>query len=198
MTDTLLIDEHLQTEDQLFILLRNKKYKVLLHFIDTNYRLKFRTELSGESFESCIDWCAQNAGGVENARQVLLHLFAKFYRQLPSPVKTDLAYLAEEIGYISSSSNIYRLKDCSKELAAGTKTAFNVMVKQVQDYVAEMRLRKKPQASVRFHQVTVPASMRMQNDEQFILDVRNAAEPSLLGDNPSRAGGPQSDLRLSA
>lgn len=198
MTDTLLIYEHMQTEDQLFILLRNKNYKFLLHFIDVNYRLKFRTEQSGESFESCIDWCAQNAGGVENARQVLLQLFAKFYRQLPSPVKNDLAYLAEEIGYVHSSPNIYRLKDRSKELAVDAKTAFNVMVKQVQDYVAEIRLRKKPQASVRFHEVTVPASMMMQNDEQFILDVRNAAKPSPLGDNPSRAGGPQSDLRLSA
>jgi len=194
MTDTLLIDDNLQTEDQLIIILRNKNYKVLLHFIEVNYRSKFRTEQSGESFESCIDWCAQNAGTVEDVKQVLLQMFAKFYRQLPSPVKANLAYLAEEIGYTNSSPHLARLKDRSKKLTSATKTAYNVMVKQVQDYVAELRQRRGPQPRVHLQEVTIPASMMMRQDEKFILDVRNEAEPTLIG----RVSSSQSDLQLSA
>jgi hypothetical protein len=201
MTDTRLIDDDLQTEDQLLILLRNKNYNDLMHFVDRDYRQQFRTEQSGETFEDCVDWCAQNAGGLENAKQVLVELFAKFYRQLPPPVRDNLAYLAEEIGYSPSRPRLSQLKERSIEGVATTKTAFNVMVKQVQDYVAEIRRRPEPQVSVRFHEPTVTPAMMMRCDEQFILDVQNATDPSLSGDNPCRAGGPQSDppdLRLSA
>ena len=201
MTDTQLIDDDLQTEDQLLILLRDKNYKVLMQLIDRDYRQRFRTEESGEAFEDCVDWCAQNAGGLENAKQVLLELFARFYPQLPARVRDNLAYLTEEIGYSPLRPKLSQLKERSIEGVATTKTAFNVMVKQVQDYVAEIRRRREPQVDVRFHEPTVTPAMMMQRDEQFILDVQNAADPSLSGDSPCRAGGPQSDrpdLRLSA
>jgi hypothetical protein len=199
MSAAIRIDDDLPTEDQLLILLRNRKHKVLLHYIDVHCRLKFRTEQSGASFESCIDWCAQNAGDVDDAKQLVLQLFAIFYRQLPSPVKANLAYLVEEIGYIATRPKLYRLKVRTMELAAATGAAIAVKVEQIQDYVAEIRSRRKPQSSVSFHAITLPASMMMKHDERFILDVPNDAEPSALGDNPCRAGGPPSEeLRLSA
>lgn len=196
MTDIRLVDDDLQTEDQLLILLHNKDYKVLMNLIGKDYRQQFRAEQSGELFEDCVDWLAQNAGGLENAKQVLLELFARFYRQLPAPVRDNLAYLAEEIGYSPSRPNLSQLKERSIEGVAATKTAFNVMVKQVQDYVAEIRRRREPQVSVRFHEPPLAPAMLMRRDEQFILDVQNASS-----DNPCHAGGPQNDapnLRLSA
>jgi hypothetical protein len=202
MTDTRSIDDDLQTEDQLLSLLRGKNYEVLMQLIDKDYRQQFCTEQSGEAFEDCVDWCAQNAGGLENAKQVLLQLFDRFYRQLPSPVRDNLAYLAEEIGYCPWRPRLSQLKERSIEGVATAKTAFNVMVKQVQDYVAEIRRRPELQVSVRFHEPSVTPAMMMRREEQFILDVQNAADPSRLDDNPCRAGGPQSDappdLRLSA
>jgi hypothetical protein len=201
MTEIRLTNEDLQTEEQLLMYLRHKDYKVLMHLIGRDYRQQFRTEQSGEAFEDCVDWCAQNAGGLENAKLVLLELFGQFYRQLPAPVRDNLAYLAEEIGYSPARPSLSQLKERSIEGVTATKTAFNVMVKQVQDYVAEIRRRREPQVSVRFHEPAVVPSMMMQRDEQFVLDVQNAADPSLAGDNPCRAGGPQSDpskLRLTA
>jgi 2-methylisocitrate lyase-like PEP mutase family enzyme len=116
-------------------------------------------------------------------------------------VRDNLANLTEEIGYSPSRPSLSQLKERSIEGVATTKTAINVMVKQVQDYVAEIRRRREAQDSVRFHESTVTPAMMMRRDEQFILDAQNAADPSLSGDNPCRADGPQSDppdLQLSA
>jgi|SRR4029077_4572263 hypothetical protein len=190
MTDTLRIDDRAQSE--LLALLRSKNYRLLVHLIDRDNRQQFRTEESGEAFESCVDWCAQNAGGLEDAKQVLLELFARFYHQLPTPVRDNLAYLAEEIGYSPSRPSIAQLRERSLEGVVATKSAFNVMVKQVQDYVAEIRKRKDPKVSVSFHELKITPlidpSMTMQRDEQFILDVSD------LADSPCRAGGPRTNL----
>jgi hypothetical protein len=101
------------TEQALFVFLVNKDYQGLMRAIDKDYRLQFSTEESGEAFEDCIDWCAQNAGGLEPARQLLLELFKTFYSQLPEPVRDNLAYLAEEIGY--SHPNVVQLTHLSTE-----------------------------------------------------------------------------------
>jgi len=180
-----------QAEEYLLTLLQDKNYAFLVHLINRDYGNQFRTEQSGEAFEDCVDWCAQNAGGIENAKLVLLELFAKFFHQLPMPVRDNLAYLAEEIGFSLSRPNLAQLKDRSKDRVSATKTAFNVMVKQVQDYVAEIRRRPEPQVSVRFHEPMVVAARRMERN--LILDVQDVAD---AGDNPCRAGGPQTTTKL--
>ena len=154
MTDILFVDDNPPTEDELITLLRNKNYNHLMRFLDINYRSKFRAEQSGESFENCINWCSQNTSNLENAKEVVLRLFDRYYRQLPLPVE-NLKYLAEEVGYAHSNSNLSKLKDRSKGLATVTKTAYNVMVKQVQDYAAELRQRRQPQAQVFFRETVV-------------------------------------------
>jgi hypothetical protein len=141
------------TEQALFVFLVNKDYQGLMRAIDKDYRLQFSTEESGEAFEDCIDWCAQNAGGLEPARQLLLELFKTFYSQLPEPVRDNLAYLAEEIGY--SHPNVVQLTHLSTENDAPTRKFFNVWVKQVQDYMAEIHARRQPQVSARFHEPAV-------------------------------------------
>jgi hypothetical protein len=148
MTDTWTVNNDLTTEEELFVLLENKDYKGLMRAIDKDYRLQFSTEQSGDAFEDCIDWCAQNAGGLEPAKHVLLELFNSFYSQLPVPVRDNLAYLAEEIGY--SLPGVVQWKSRSTKKDAPTRNAFNVMVKQVQDYMAEIRARRQPQVSARF------------------------------------------------
>jgi hypothetical protein len=153
MTDTPIVN-NLTTEEELFVFLANKDYKSLMRAIDKDYRLQFSTEQSGDAFDDCIDWCAQNAGGLEPAKQVLLELFNNFYSQLPVPVRDNLVYLAEEIGY--SPPIVVQLKHRSTETGAHTRKAFNVMVKQVQDYMAEIRARRQLQVSTRFHKPTVP------------------------------------------
>ena len=202
MTDTLIADNDQQSEGRLLSLLRDKHYSYVIHLIDRDYRERFRTEQSGESFEDCIDWCAQNAGGLENAKLVLLELFNKFYRQLPEPVRDNLAYLALEIGYSHSRPNFARLKERSIEKVGATKTAFNTMVKHVQDYVAELRRRREPQVMISFHTASttpsVAPSMMMQRGEHEILEVQDQQGE---GGNPCRAGGPESmppKLRMSA
>lgn len=195
MSNTFFVDDNPQTEDQLLIFLRKKNYDLLIRFFETNYRFNFHTEQSGESFENCINWCAQNAGNLQNAKEVVLRLFIRFYHQLPSPVRENLEYLAEEVGYTRTGPNLSKLKDRSKELAVATKTAYNVMVKQVQDYMAELRQRREPQVTVQFHQASIPASMMAHPDEQFLMDVRKDAKTS---DPRERVSSSQDDLRLSA
>jgi hypothetical protein len=153
MTDTRTVNNDLTTDEELFVFLANKDYKGLMRAIDKDYRLRFSTEQSGDAFDDCIDWCAQNAGGLEPAKQVLLELFNNFYRQLPVPVRDNLAHLAEEIGY--SLPNVVQLKHRSTEKDAPPRKAFNVMVKQVQDYMAEIRERRQAQVSARFHEPAV-------------------------------------------
>jgi hypothetical protein len=152
MTDTWTVNNQ-TTELELFVFLTNKDYKGLMRAIDKDYRLQFTTEESGEAFEDCIDWCAQNAGGLESAKQLLLELFKTFYSQLPQQVKDNLASLAEEIGY--SHANVIQLAQLSTEKDAPTRKFFNVWVKQIQDYMAEIQARRQPQISARFHEPAV-------------------------------------------
>ena len=152
MTDTWTVNNQ-TTELELFVFLTNKDYQGLMRAIDKDYRLQFSTEESGEAFEDCVDWCAQNAGGLERAKQLLLELFKTFYSQLPQPVKDKLAYLAEEIGY--SHPNVVQLRHMATEKDAPTRKFFNVWVKQVQDYMAEIQARRQPQVSARFHEPAV-------------------------------------------
>jgi hypothetical protein len=177
MTDA--IEDDLYIEGQLLTLLCNKKYKDLVHLIDEEYGRQFRAEKSGETFEDCVDWCAQNAGGLENAKQVLSELFKKFYGQLPAQVRDNLAYLAEEIGY--SPQYFHRLsllRESSKDRVGATKTSFNVMVKQVLDYMTEIRQRREPHVSVRFYQPAAAGMMqrgeRLKVDEQAAKHSRQA------------------------
>src|SRR5580700_5518738 len=89
----------LKGTDQLLGLLRTKNYNPIMTFLNSNYRDTFRVEQSGETFEGWIDWLAQHAGSVEDAKPVLRRFFAEFYDQLPLVAKAKLAYVADEIDY---------------------------------------------------------------------------------------------------
>src|SRR5215469_12510347 len=175
MTDT--TEDDLYIEDQLLVLICNKKYKDLVHLIYEEYGQQFRTEKTGEAFEDCVDWCAQNAGSLENAKQVLSELFRKFYGQIPVQVRDNLAYLAEEIGYSPQYFHtLSLLKDRSKDRVGATKTAFNVMVKQVLDYVTEIRQRREQQhVSVRFYQPATTLG-KIQRGERLMLEEQTAKQ----------------------
>jgi hypothetical protein len=153
MTDTRTVNNDLTTDEELFAFLANKDYKGLMRAIDKDYRLQFSTEQSGDAIDDCINWCAENAGGLEPAEQVLMELFNNFYSQLPVPVRDNLAYLAEEIGY--SLPNVVQLIHRYTEMDAPTRKGFNVMVKQVQDYMAQIRARREAQVSASFHEPAV-------------------------------------------
>jgi hypothetical protein len=99
MSEMPLTTGDLLADAQVILLLHARDDAGLLRFIDAQYGVKFVMEQTGASFEDCIDWCAQNAGGVDNAKRVLLLLFERYYLRLPTRVQADLRYLAEEVGY---------------------------------------------------------------------------------------------------
>jgi len=144
---TLDIGDHLQAHDELINLLQRRNYKFILKLLDTNYRIIFCTDQSGAAFDSCIDWCAQNAGNLEDAKQVLIRLFDTFYPCLPSLVKDDLAYLAEEIGYDPSRTTSSKSKWPYRELIASGSTALASLIRQARKYAAKVRIRSAREAS---------------------------------------------------
>lgn len=100
----------LHADAQVILFLHDRDYPGLLAFIDAQYGLRFMMEPTGAAFEDCIDWCAQNAGGIDDARHVLRLLFERYYLRLPKPVREALLYLAEEIGYDPSRTRLDELK----------------------------------------------------------------------------------------
>lgn len=104
------VTSDLYADAQVILFLHNQDDLGLLRFIDTQYGLKFAMEQTGASFEDCIDWCAQNAGGIDNAKRVLRLLFERYYVDLPKPVQADLLYLAEELEYDPRRTKLDELK----------------------------------------------------------------------------------------
>ena len=124
---------HLGTSDlhadaQVVLFLHDHDYAGLMQFIDAQYGSRFMVEQTGASFEACIDWCAQNAGGIDNAKYVLLLLFDRYYRQLPSPVQSDLLDLAEELGFDTKPPDLDELKVlCRPRLKRRTTRAVSLI-----------------------------------------------------------------------
>jgi hypothetical protein len=141
MSFTLDIGDQLEADSELIDLLKKKNYRFLIKFLDTNYRFIFCTQQSGAAFDSCIDWCAQNAGNLEDAKQVLVRLFDTFYPCLPPSVKDDLAYLAEEIGYDPSKPPFSRPKRLHRELVTAGTTGLAAIKSQGRKYLAFLRVR---------------------------------------------------------
>jgi hypothetical protein len=104
------VTSDLYADAQVILFLHSQDDLGLLRFIDTQYGLKFAMEQTGASFEDCIDWCAQNAGGIGNAKRVLRLLFERYYLHLPEPVQADLLYLAEELEYDPRRTKLDELK----------------------------------------------------------------------------------------
>lgn len=124
MSETQEIISDLCADARIILFLHDNDDPGLLQFIDAQYGLKFMTEQTGASFEDCIDWCAQNAGGIENAKRVLLLLFERFYLHLPRPVQADLLYLAVEVGFDPKPSNLHELKAlCRAQIKRGASGA---------------------------------------------------------------------------
>lgn len=99
MPDRAKITDNLEVEQKLIILLRNHNYKFLLRFFDHQFGFKFRTEQSGATFTTCIDWCARNGGNIDAVKRLVLLIFDRFYRYLPASVREDFADMAEEVGF---------------------------------------------------------------------------------------------------
>jgi hypothetical protein len=184
MSYTLHIDEQLQADGELVNHLRMKNYKFLLKFINASYGFNFRTDQSGAVFESCVDFCAQNAGNVDDAKQVLLRLFETFYDDLPSPVQENLAYLGDEIGYDPKRTKLEKLKQLCSEKLSIAGTGLTSMLGKVQvlmvtarnKFVRNIRL-LQPQSGEHFQSV-ISRSMMMRQDEEFILDIPREATRS--------------------
>jgi hypothetical protein len=141
MSFTFDIGDQLQADSELIDLLKNKNYKFIIKFLDTNFRFIFCTQQSGAAFDSCVDWCAQNAGNLEDAKQALVRLFDTFYPDLPSPVRDKLAYLAEEIGYDPSKTSSFKPKRLYRDLVASGAGCFATMMPQGRKYLAVLRVR---------------------------------------------------------
>jgi hypothetical protein len=110
MSETNEVTSDLYADAQVILFLHNQDDLGLLKFIDTQYGSKFTMEQTGTSFEDCIDWCAQNAGGIDNAKRVLRLLFERYYFHLPKAVQADLLYLAEELEYDPRRTKLDELK----------------------------------------------------------------------------------------
>jgi len=127
MSETRQITSDLNADAQVILFLQNKDYLGLLKFFDFQYGLRFMMERTGASFEDCIDWCAQNAGGIDNARHVLLLLFERYYPHLPTPVQADLLYLADEVGYAPKQPKFHELRGvCRAEIKRSTTRAVSM------------------------------------------------------------------------
>ena len=105
MSEMRLTSGSLLADAQVIHFLDSQDYPALLKFIDAQYGVKFVLERTGASFEDCIDWCAQNAGGIDHARQVVYLLFDRYYLHLPRSVQAEFLYLAEEVGYDPNPTN---------------------------------------------------------------------------------------------
>jgi hypothetical protein len=177
MSYTLQIDEQLQADEQLVNHLKMKNYEFILKFFNTSYGFNFCTDRSGAVFESCVDFCAQNAGNVDDAKQVLLRLFETFYEGLPPPVQEDLAYLGDEVGYDPTQTNRQLKLVWSGKLSM--TVALTSMLRKVQELMMQARskrfsLRRPHPQSPEPFQISVPASMMMQ-EEKFVLDISREA-----------------------
>jgi hypothetical protein len=136
----------LHADAQVIRFLHNRDYGELLAFIDARYGLKFMMERTGASFEDCIDWCAQNAGGIDNARHVLLLLFERYYLHLPKPVQDDLLYLAEEVGYDPKQTRLDELKAlCRAEIKRGAPKMVS-LTQAARMLVSSLRVKLKERA----------------------------------------------------
>jgi hypothetical protein len=184
MSYTLHIDEQLQADGELVNHLRMKNYKFVLKFFNASYGFNFRTDQSGAVFESCVDFCAQHAGNVDDAKQVLLRLFETFYDGLPLRVQEDLAYLGDEIGYYPNQTKLQKLKQMYNEKVSIAATALTSMLRKVQVLMVQARNKSmrnirlpQPQSVERFQSV-ISRSMMMRQDEEFILDIPREATRS--------------------
>ena len=144
MSVTAEITGELYADAQLILFLENHDYTGLLKFIDAQYGLKFVIEQTGASFEDCLDWCAQNAGSIDDARHVLRLLFERYYLQLPRPVQADLLYLAEEVGYGSRRTRLDELKSlCRAQFKRGGATRDASLTRLARLLLSNMRLKLK-------------------------------------------------------
>jgi hypothetical protein len=183
MSYTLHIDEQLQADEELVNQLRMKNHKFILKFFNASYGFSFRTDQSGAVFESCVDFCAQNAGNVDDAKQVLIRLFETFYEALPPSVQEDIAYLGDEIGYDSKQTKLQKLKVCSEKLSIAattlTSTLRKIRILMAQARSKSVRNIRLPQPlSTEHFQSVISRSMMMRQDEEFILDIPREATRS--------------------
>ena len=155
MSEMQEITDNLHADAQVILFLHNTDYRGLLKFVDAQYGLKFITEQTGASFEDCIDCCAQNAGGTDNARQVLLLLFERYYLDLPKPVQADLLYLAEEVGYDPQRTKLDELKAlCRPAIYRGAAKAVS-LTQAVRMFLRSMQV-KRTERAARSRTVSVP------------------------------------------
>jgi predicted SnoaL-like aldol condensation-catalyzing enzyme len=151
--------------DQLLGLLRTKNYNPIMTFLNSNYRDTFRVEQSGETFEGWIDWLAQHAGSVEDAKPVLRRFFAEFYDQLPLVAKAKLAYVADEIDYAPSIMSRLKFTDLYRVARVRITSAYGVILLCGRDFVARTRKARKPSLSVSFKAPSTKQTRRVPIDE---------------------------------
>jgi hypothetical protein len=152
LNDYSRVNDQLQIEERLLGYLRSKNYTPIMRFLKTNCARQFRTEHSGETFEYWVDWCARNAGNVEDAKRVLCRLFAQFYRQLPAFAKENLSYLADEIGFKLYSTRRAAFHDLYRVACVSATTILTSVIGGARAAVAHLRKARMPQITVSFQQ----------------------------------------------
>jgi hypothetical protein len=89
---------HVQIEQELLRNLRSRNYRHIFSYLDRNCRTRFRTEESGETFESFIDWCAKNSTNIEDTKQFVFAVFDRYYWDFPKSVQAYFKEMAVEVG----------------------------------------------------------------------------------------------------
>jgi hypothetical protein len=171
MPYTLHIDERLRANGDLVNHVKARHYRLVLPFFKANYLFYFLTDQSGSVFESCVDFCAETAGNVDDAKQVLIRLFDAFFKQLPTSVQERLAYLGEEIGYDPERTNLQKLKRVCGEIISATTIVLRSMLAELG--LLMVRTRRKSTGSIRLPhpQLHHDPVQLMPEDDKFILDI---------------------------
>jgi hypothetical protein len=180
MSYTLPVEERLYSDGDLIRSIKEKNYRVVLNFFNTNYIFYFVTDQSGAVFETCVDFCAQTAGSMEDAKRLLIRLFETFYDKLPAAVQENLAYLIEEVGY--EPTKLKRLKRICGDVVptvvialASLRRNIHALLAQSRDRYVE-RIAFASRSSMEPLPPGIPDSMRMQEGEEFILDISREGE----------------------
>jgi len=183
MSYTPHIDERLWADHDLINNIRKKRYWSALTTLNGAYGFYLITDQSGVVFDTCVDFCAQAAGNVEDAKKILVRLFETFYERLPSIVRENFAYLAEEIGYNPRTTNLQKLRRRYSDALPTAAANLTSMLAKVRELVAQAGKQSPRRAALRQPhsagpvQSAIPASMLMLEDEEFILEI--PAQPDI-------------------
>jgi hypothetical protein len=102
----LQISSNRATEQTLRTYLARRHYPPILKYVESQLGGEIRTDQSGNTFERCIDWCAQHGGKYEDVKTIVLKLYELFYFDLPEDTRLSFDEMAAEVGFATSKGNM--------------------------------------------------------------------------------------------